>query len=150
MYTIYIFRRDLRLEDNLGFQYAMDNCKNIIPIFIFTPEQVKKNEFKSVNAIQFMIESLKDLNSNLEKHKSKLYIFQGNNLKILKKIHKKLGVDNIVFNEDYTPYAKKRDTDIEKFCSKNEIQCHKIHDYLLAEIGIFKSRWKTIYSLHTF
>ena len=59
MYSIYIFRRDLRLEDNLGFYYAIQNCKPVIPVFIFTPEQVVKNEFKSENAIQFMIESLK-------------------------------------------------------------------------------------------
>ena len=149
MYSIYIFRRDLRLEDNLGFQYAMDNCKNIIPIFIFTPEQVKKNKFKSENAIQFMIESLKELNLNLQKHKSKLFTFQGNNIKILEKIHKKIGIDNIIFNEDYTPYSKKRDTDIEKFCNKNKIKCHKIHDYLLAEIGTFLKANDEPYLIYT-
>ena len=44
---IYIFRRDLRLIDNLGWINALnneDNIDKIIPIFIFTPEQINKNK----------------------------------------------------------------------------------------------------------
>ena len=66
-YTIFIFRRDLRLEDNLGLQHAIKNYANIIPIFIFTPEQVgNQNSFRSDNAIQFMCESLQELDKNLK------------------------------------------------------------------------------------
>nr|QDY52295.1 FAD binding domain of DNA photolyase [Mimiviridae sp. ChoanoV1] len=149
MYTIYIFRRDLRIQDNLGFNYAMENCSNIIPIFIFTPEQVVKNEFKSENAIEFMIESLKELDLNLKKYNSKLYVFQGDNIKVLKKIISKLDIENIVFNQDYTPYAKKRDLKIEKLCKKNDIKCHMIHDYLLAEIGTFLKKDGNPYTVFT-
>ena len=67
-YNIFIFRRDLRIYDNKGLNEAMNNFENIIPIFIFTPEQItNKNRFKSENAIQFMIESLKDLDKDLKK-----------------------------------------------------------------------------------
>ena len=134
-YTIFIFRRDFRILDNLGLNYAMSNCKNIIPIFIFTPEQIgNKNEFRSDNAIQFMIESLKNLDSKLQKKKSKLHIFQGENINILERITKKINVENVVFNMDYTPYAIKRDKEIELFCKKNNINCTQIEDYLLTDI----------------
>jgi deoxyribodipyrimidine photo-lyase len=49
--SIFIFRRDLRLKDNLGLIEALNNSKNVITIFIFTPEQIDKNSFKSYNAI---------------------------------------------------------------------------------------------------
>ena len=89
-YNIFIFRRDLRIYDNKGLNEAMNNFENIIPIFIFTPEQItNKNRFKSENAIQFMIESLKDLDKDLKKNNSKLHIFKGDNIAILKKIKKK-------------------------------------------------------------
>jgi len=42
MYTIFIFHRDYRSFDNLGLNYAMKHFDHIIPIFIFTPEQIKK------------------------------------------------------------------------------------------------------------
>ena len=116
-HNIFIFRRDLRIIDNVSLNYAMSNFKNIIPIFIFTPEQISsKNKFKSDNAIQFMIESLKELDSELKKKGSKLHIFQGKNKTVLGKIFKELDVENVIFNMDYTPYAIKRDTEIAKLC----------------------------------
>ena len=121
-YTIFIFRRDIRLYDNNGLNYAMNNLENVIPIFIFTPEQITdKNKFKSNNAIQFMIESLKDLDEDLKKYKSKLHIFQGDNIKVLRKISKEIDIENIVFNMDYTPYAIKRDKEIDTFCKKENM-----------------------------
>ena len=106
-YSLFIFRRDLRLVDNIGLNHAMKNYKNIIPIFIFTPEQVtSKNSFRSENAIQFMIESLKNLDGNLKKNGAKLHLFYGNNIKILEEINKEITIENIIFNMDYTPYAR--------------------------------------------
>ena len=114
----------------------MSNFKNIIPIFIFTPEQISsKNKFKSDNAIQFMIESLKELDSELKKKGSKLHIFQGKNKTVLGKIFKELDVENVIFNMDYTPYAIKRDTEIAKLCKSKDINCIMHEDYLLAPVG---------------
>lgn len=114
----------------------MSNFKNIIPIFIFTPEQISsKNKFKSDNAIQFMIESLKELDSELKKKGSKLHIFQGKNKTVLGKIFKELDVENVIFNMDYTPYAIKRDAEIAKLCKSKDINCIMHEDYLLAPVG---------------
>ena len=116
----------------------MTNLENIIPIFIFTPEQITdKNKFKSDNAIQFMIESLKDLDQDLKKYNSKLHIFQGENIKVLNKIIKEKDIDNIIFNMDYTPYAVKRDKQIKTLCKKKKINCLIYEDYLLAKNGMF-------------
>ena len=149
-YTIFIFRRDFRLFDNNGLIYAIKNYENIIPIFIFTPEQItKKNKFKSDNAIQFMIESLKDLNSELKKHKSKLHIFKGDNIKILNSIKNKIKLKNIVFNMDYTPYAVKRDNNITKFAKENDININIIEDYLLHPIGSLNKKDGNPYTVFT-
>jgi deoxyribodipyrimidine photo-lyase len=134
-YTLFIFRRDLRIVDNVGLNYAFENCENIIPIFIFVPEQVTNNEYKSDNAIQFMIESLKDLDKNLKKYKSKLHLFYGTNEKVLKNIIEEINVKTIIFNMDYSPYAIDRDLNIEILCEKNNIEYIKTEDYLLSNIG---------------
>lgn len=149
-YNIFIFRRDLRLNDNNGLNYAMLNFENIIPIFIFTPEQITdKNKFKSDNAIQFMIESLKELDEELKENGSKLHIFQGENEKIIKKIIKDIEVENIIFNMDYTPYALKRDKEIESICKKKNINCITKEDYLLKEIGTFLKNDGEPYTVYT-
>jgi deoxyribodipyrimidine photo-lyase len=135
-YTLFIFRRDLRLTDNNGLIYAIQNCDKIIPIFIFTPEQITdKNKYKSNNAIQFMCESLKELNNELKNKGSKLHIFYGDNIKVLKKIIKTINISSIIFNMDYTPYALNRDKSIQELCEEKDIECSIIEDYLLAPIG---------------
>ena len=46
MTAIYIFTRDLRIQDNKTILYADLNFEQIIPVFIFTPEQVtNKNKY---------------------------------------------------------------------------------------------------------
>ena len=148
-YTLFIFRRDYRIIDNTGLNWTYEKCKNIIPIFIFTPEQVSnKNKYKSDNAIQFMIESLKELDYDLKKIKSRLHIFYGNNIKILEKICKLIKVKNIVFNMDYTPYALKRDSEIKYFCKENNIKCKIIEDYLLSYIGRYLKSDRTPYVVY--
>jgi deoxyribodipyrimidine photo-lyase len=81
---LFIFRRDLRIIDNVGLNLANSICKHIYPIFIFTPEQVgQTNKFKSDNSIQFMIESLENLSSEIRKDGGKLHTFYGNNNSII-------------------------------------------------------------------
>ena len=148
-YTLFIFRRDFRIVDNNGLSWACSNCKNVIPIFIFTPEQVtKNNKYKSNNAIQFMIESLKNLDEELKKHNSRLHLFTGDNIEVLKKIFKQINVTDVVFNMDYTPYAIKRDKSIENLCKKNGIKCKLTEDYLLGYISQYLKANRTPYIVY--
>ena len=132
---LFIFRRDLRVEDNTTLSILQKVCAKVYPIFIFTPEQVTdKNKYKSENAVQFMIESLDDLNDAI-KGNGKLYTFYGENIEVLHYLIKKLGIDVIGFNYDYSPYALKRDEAINKLCEKANISLICEHDYYLQVPG---------------
>jgi deoxyribodipyrimidine photo-lyase len=110
---LFIFRRDFRVIDNVGLYVANSICKNIYPIFIFTPEQVtKENKYKSDNAVQFMIESLKDLSESISKMGGKLQCYYGDNNKVVADLIKQLDINVVCFNIDYTPYAIKRELGI--------------------------------------
>jgi deoxyribodipyrimidine photo-lyase len=137
---LFIFRRDFRITDNNGLNLANSLCKYIYPIFIFTPEQVtKKNDFKSNNAIQFMIESLTDLDKYIQKMNGKLYIFYGDNNTIIKKLIKDLSIDCVCFNADYSPYAIERDINIVRLCEEMNIAYDFTNDYYLYEPGTILS-----------
>ena len=111
---LFIFRRDLRIIDNKGLNHLQTKCKNIFTIFIFTPEQVVSNEFRSENAILFMMESLSDLEEKIREKGGKLLFFYGDNEAVIKKCITALKIDIICFNMDCTPYSVKRDEDIKK------------------------------------
>lgn len=131
---LFIFRRDLRIVDNNALNMLNDKCKNIYAIFIFTPEQIgNKNEYKSDNAVQFMIESLQNLSSEINKKGGKLFTFYGDNEKIIKMCIETLDINIVCFNLDYTPYAKERDSNIIKMCEKMKTYVVYDYDYFLNE-----------------
>jgi len=147
---LFIFRRDLRIQDNKGLYLADELCNNIYTIFIFTPEQVTgANKFKSDNSVQFMIESLKDLSANINKNGGKLYTFYGHNDAIIKSLIKVLDINCVIFNADYTPYAIKRDTSIIQMCDNMNICFEYAHDYYLHEPGAILNGSKQPYQKFT-
>jgi deoxyribodipyrimidine photo-lyase len=131
--NIFIFNRGLRLIDNTTLIYQTKQMGAIVPIFIFTPEQIdkKKNKYFSDNSVQFMIESLHELSKDISSYGGKLYFFNGDNIDVLKSIHKDNKILSIGMNFDYTPYARLRSNSIKQFCKDNKIQFYEKEDYLL-------------------
>ena len=131
---LFIFRRDLRIIDNHGLHLLHQKCKNIYTIFIFTPEQVTNaNKYKSNNAVQFMIESLRELSAEIDKKGGHLYTFYGTNEKIVANLIQELKIDMVCFNLDITPYARERDEKIIGLCEKMETYIMYDWDYYLLE-----------------
>jgi len=77
--AVFVFRRDLRLEDNTALFHALRLCEQVVPIFLFDSNQINPeiNTYFNHNIVQFMIESLKDLDSQLKAKKSRLFFFHG-------------------------------------------------------------------------
>jgi deoxyribodipyrimidine photo-lyase len=147
---LFIFRRDLRIIDNNGLNLLNERCKNIYTIFIFTPEQVGSgNKYKSENSVQFMIESLEDLASQISKSGGHLYTFYGHNDKIVADCIKAFDINIVCFNLDITPYAKERDEKIIKLCEHMKTYVMYDYDYYLHEPGTIVNGSKEPYQKFT-
>lgn len=131
MHTLFIFRRDLRLEDNRGLSLALKEGKSVIPCFIFSPEQIDDNPYRSDHCLQFMLESLEDLEEQIKEKGGKLYYFYGPPHEVVEKCLKKLPIDHVVANRDYTPYSHKRDEKIGAICKKYKVPFTLCDDALL-------------------
>ena len=118
--NIFIFRRDFRINDNYALNSLIKECgnKGIYPMFIFNPEQIfpKNNQYFSNNCVQFMIESLDNLDKNIH-----VNYYEGNDVDILEKLSSKYKIKSIAYNKDYSPFAIKRDSIIEEWAKNKEI-----------------------------
>jgi len=149
---IYIFRRDLRLVDNMGLYLLSKEVSSIIPIFIFDPFQIDKtpeNEhYRSIPAIQIMIESLDDLNSELNLLHSKLFYFYGQPNKIINKLIKLIKPTHISYNADFSKYSLIRDDLIDKECKKYNVNLIKyMDDNCLNTMELFLNK-NNIYKIY--
>lgn len=145
MSVLFIFRRDLRIMDNLALneaiEYAQNNNLNMILAFTFTNEQTAKNQYFSENSFQFMIESLMELNKNVN---NKLSFFED------KYFYEKLDdIKAICFNKDYTPYAINRDNEIVQYCKDNDIKVITAEDYTLLPLNLVKTVDNKSYKVFT-
>jgi len=145
---LFIFHRDLRIRDNIGLIEASKKCENLYTCFIFTPEQVGSNPYKSNNSVQFMIESLDELRDDIAKTGGELMLFYGKQKEILSHLISDLSIEGVFFNEDYSPYAVDRDEETEELCSQKKIQCEMFSDYYLYTPGTIKSS-KSAYKKYT-
>lgn len=129
--SLFIFHRDLRLEDNTALIQALENSALVIPCFIFTPEQIEHNPYRSDHCLQFMIESLEDLVKQLYNKMGKLYVFYGNPEDIVKQCIQEIHIDAVFTNRDYTPYSQQRDDKILAVCKKHHINFQVFDDALI-------------------
>ena len=137
---LFIFRRDLRIIDNNSLNFLSELCNNIYTIFIFTPEQVGTgNKYKSNNSVQFMIESLEDLDKNIRKEGGHLHTFYGKNNEVISDCIKAWDINIVAFNLDITPYARERDDEIIKLCQRIKVFVTYDHDYYLHPPGSIKT-----------
>lgn len=131
--SAFIFRRDLRLHDNLGLIRALRLSEKVIPCFILDPDQIEDHPYRSLPALGFMIESLKDLDNQLKKYGSALSILQGRPYEAINKLIETHGVGCIFANRDYTPFSIERDRKIEDICLSKNTRFESCHDLLLNE-----------------
>lgn len=132
--SLFIFRRDLRLSDNTALLQALQESQVVITCFIFDPRQIgDTNTYRSMNAMQFMIESLKDLMAQLKEHNGTLYLFYGVADAVVEKLIKQEKIDAVYVNQDYTPFSVHRDEQINKVCIHHDVAFVSCHDLLLTE-----------------
>lgn len=130
--SLFIFRRDLRLFDNTALLNAGEQSEEVIPCFIIDPRQVgAANKYRSSHAMQFMAESLKELDATLKEHQAKLYVFEGEAHQVVEKICNEISVDALFMNADYTPFSTERDQVLERLCQKRDIHVRSYDDCLL-------------------
>jgi len=149
--TLFIFHRSLRLEDNKGLIYALQNSNYVIPIFVLTPEQLTtKNKFRSEKAITFMFNALDDLDNSLIKYSSKLFLYYGTNNNVINELLENDNkIDAIICNKDYTKYAIERSEIYDKLSQEHNIDFIEIEDYLLHDVNTIKNGQGSYYSKFT-
>lgn len=131
--NIFWFRRDLRLDDNIGFYEALKSDLPVLPIFIFDSEILDKLP-KDDARVTFIHETLQTMRQTLQdEYNSSIAIYHGKPLDIYKQLVKDYDISTVFTNRDYEPYATKRDGEIEDFLSTNAIVFKTFKDQVIFE-----------------
>ena len=147
--SIFWFRRDLRLKDNHGLYQALESGKKVLPIFIFDEDILDLLENKSDKRVDFIVQALQTLNSFLKSKNKGIKIFKGKPLEIYKKLSQNYEIEAVYSNEDYEPYAIKRDQEIANFLASKNIAFHQFKDQVIFHKDEIVKADKKPYTVYT-
>ena len=131
--NLFWFRRDLRLIDNHGLYEALQSELPVLPIFIFDTNILEKLENKEDKRVDFIFQALEKLNEYLEKQGKSIQIFYGKPLEIYENLSQQYEIGNVFCNEDYEPYAIKRDQEIKDFLASKNINFYQFKDQVIFQ-----------------
>jgi deoxyribodipyrimidine photo-lyase len=161
--SIFWFRRDLRLDDNVGFLEALKGDYPVLPLFIFDKDILDKLPENDAR-VTFIFETLQEMRKELQDdYDSSLAMFHDTPEKVFKSLVKDYQVQEVFTNRDYEPYAKERDTSIKELLSKNDISFNTYKDQVIFEkdevvkkdgdpylvYTPYKNTWKENFKDHT-
>ncbi len=144
MSVVFLFHRDLRIVDHGGLEAVAEFLQTyrkespdkeelrVIPLFVFTPQQVSRNPYKSLPSIQFMIDSLEDLEEDVGNAGGVLRLAYGDTVEIIKGIKDLVAVFE---TRDYTPFAKQREAAIRAWTEKAGVFFEAVDDIYLTAPG---------------
>ncbi len=131
--NIFWFRRDLRLHDNAGLLRALSAGLPVLPVFVFDKIILDQLEDDNDRRVSFIYRSLQEIQQQLLEQQSTLDVRYGLPLDIFTQLNKDYKIDSVFTNHDYEPYAVKRDDEIAKYLSQNEISFITTKDQVIFE-----------------
>lgn len=131
--NIFWFRRDLRLFDNTGLFYALNDKHPVIPVFIFDTNILNPLENKKDARVTFIHQQLTLLTKELQNYGSSLLVLFGDPLTCWSDLLEKFHINTVFTNHDYDPYGRKRDSEVAGMLDKKGIKFQHFKDQVIFE-----------------
>ena len=106
------FRKALRLHDNAALLKAAESS-SLIALYILDTDELDPKKV-GVNRLGFLLDSLKNLDENLQNKVSRLFVTKGRPLDIIESFIKEFQVKRLTFERDTEPYNKAIDDQLTK------------------------------------
>ncbi|HVN56932.1 MAG TPA: deoxyribodipyrimidine photo-lyase [Bacteroidales bacterium] len=130
--VIFWFRRDLRLEDNVGLWHALTSGFSVLPVFIYDSDLLSTLE-PDDKRMTILGEILRTLDSSVRQRGSAIFFAHGRPLNIFKELVTLFKVKALYFNRDYEPFSIKRDGEVTGFMKSHGIACYSYKDQVIFE-----------------
>ncbi|KAF5957123.1 hypothetical protein HYC85_004348 [Camellia sinensis] len=124
------FRKGLRIHDNPALEYASNGSTYLYPVFVIDPHYMEPDPTAfspgstraGLNRIRFLLESLVDLDSSLQKLGSRLLVFKGEPSEVLFRCLKEWDIKKLCFEYDTEPYYQALDIKVKNYASAAGIE----------------------------
>ena len=127
------FRRDLRIADHAALYHALKQSRSVYCVFVFDREILDALPSRSDRRVEFIHDSLVELDAVLRHHGGALIVRHGHARTEIPALARSLKADAVFANHDYEPGAKARDEDVARRLLLQDTAFHTFKDQVLFE-----------------
>ena len=143
------FRRDLRLADNAALYAALKSSPKVWCAFVFDTEILDALPSRRDRRVEFIRESLVELNETLITHGGGLIVVHGRAREEIPRLATTLRVRAVYANHDYEPQAVARDDAVARALRALGIEFRTRKDHVIFEKDEIVSGSRTPFSVFT-
>ncbi|MDB5236578.1 MAG: deoxyribodipyrimidine photolyase, partial [Hymenobacter sp.] len=128
---IFWHRRDLRIHDNAGLTAALASGFPVVPLFIYDSDILDYLPDKADARLTFIYDEVERLAQKTEAAGGTFLACYGKPVEILATLVKEFDVAAVHTNEDYEPYARKRDDEVGAMLQKQGVDFRLYKDQVI-------------------
>ncbi|XP_028590509.2 cryptochrome-2-like isoform X3 [Podarcis muralis] len=111
--TIHLFRKGLRLHDNPTLLAALKSSEIVYLVYLLDRNFLTSATRMGTKRWHFLLQTLEDLQTNLKKLNSCLWIIQGEYEAVLREHVQKWNITQVTFDDEIEPYYKEMEKTIQ-------------------------------------
>ncbi len=131
--SIFWFRRDLRLDDNIALNEAFKHSQEVYPVFIFDNNILDKLSNPEDKRITMIWQALQEIKAKLNSIGSDLTIVYGNPTELIPLLAELIDAQAVFTNRDYEGYALRRDETVQAKLNEKDRHFFSSKDHLIFE-----------------
>ncbi|MBP1994954.1 cryptochrome/photolyase family protein [Paenibacillus eucommiae] len=131
---LFIHRKDLRIEDLSAFDYIYSTNMPSLHLLILDPFLLKNKRHEAHSGINFLqhVTRLQELYIAAGK---RLHVIYGEPAAVIDRTLQALAIQEIIYQQDFTPYAIHRDRKIKEIAAQYNVKLTTFIDHTLADLA---------------
>jgi deoxyribodipyrimidine photo-lyase len=126
--AVVVFTRDLRLRDNPALAAARAQADAVVPLFVLD-DAILRGSYAAPNRLQFLLESLTDLDRSLRDRGARLIVRRGRWAETVIEVATAVNAIGVHVGGDVSAYAQQRTADLRRLAPTVNIDV-QLHDGL--------------------
>uniref|UniRef100_A0A8V0YA81 Cryptochrome-1 n=1 Tax=Gallus gallus TaxID=9031 RepID=A0A8V0YA81_CHICK len=119
--AVHWFRKGLRLHDNPALRECIRGADTVRCVYILDPWFAGSSNV-GINRWRFLLQCLEDLDANLRKLNSRLFVIRGQPADVFPRLFKEWSIAKLSIEYDSEPFGKERDAAIKKLASEAGVE----------------------------
>ncbi|WP_028589917.1 cryptochrome/photolyase family protein [Paenibacillus massiliensis] len=133
---LFIHRKDLRVEDMMAFEYLHQQGEESMHLLILDPFLLRNGREREHSGQNFL-RHVARLRAQYREVGAPLHVLYGEPSKVVEHALSHYPVSEVVLHRDFTPYARKRDCELQQLSAAHGVSFTALTDHMMIDVEEF-------------